>query len=114
MTPIVRARRPNRSCLVVFLVSVRRVAPHFSIPPENVEVTIGGSANLTCVAVGSPMPYVKWKLGSKEITAEEEIPIGKNVLLLTNIRQSSVYTCVASSDLGTIVANAAVNVKGEP
>ncbi|CAE1147228.1 PTPRD [Acanthosepion pharaonis] len=37
-------------------VKVRRVPPHFSMAPENVDVQPGADVNLTCVAVGSPMP----------------------------------------------------------
>ncbi|KAJ8336148.1 hypothetical protein SKAU_G00394910 [Synaphobranchus kaupii] len=46
-------------------VRVRRVPPRFSIPPTDSEIMPGGSVNITCVAVGSPMPYVKWMLGRK-------------------------------------------------
>ena len=92
--------------------TVRRVPPHFSIPPENVEVMPGGSVNITCVAIGSPMPFVKWRLGALELTPEDNIPIGKNVLMLDNIRESATYTCVAASDLGNIESDAEVRVKG--
>lgn len=73
----------------------------------------GGSVNLTCVAVGSPMPYVKWTMGTVELTKEEEMPMGRNVLEVTNIRESANYTCVAISSLGMIEATAQVTVKGE-
>lgn len=94
------------------VLAVRRVPPHFSIPPESVEVMPGGDVNITCVAVGSPMPYVKWRLGALELTAEDNIPIGKNVLMLTDVTESANYTCVAASDLGNIEAVAQVKVKG--
>lgn len=46
-------------------VKVRRVPPQFSVPPEPLnEVMLGANLTLTCVAVGSPMPFVKWKLGT--------------------------------------------------
>lgn len=73
----------------------------------------GGSTNLTCVAVGAPMPYVKWMTEDTELTKEDEIPIGRNVLELTNIRKSANYTCVAMSSLGMIEATAQVTVKGK-
>ncbi|XP_021175669.2 receptor-type tyrosine-protein phosphatase F isoform X11 [Fundulus heteroclitus] len=95
-------------------VRVRRVPPRFSIPPTNQEVMPGGSVNLTCVAVGSPMPYVKWTLGQEELTKEEEMPMGRNVLEVTNIRESANYTCVAISSLGMIEATAQVTVKALP
>ncbi|KAF7662358.1 hypothetical protein LDENG_00238340 [Lucifuga dentata] len=95
-------------------VRVRRVAPRFSIPPTNQEVMPGGSVNLTCVAVGSPMPYVKWMMGLVEMTKEEEMPMGRNVLEVNNIRESANYTCVAMSLLGMIEATAQVTVKALP
>ncbi|XP_051809692.1 receptor-type tyrosine-protein phosphatase F isoform X13 [Acanthochromis polyacanthus] len=95
-------------------VRVRRVPPRFSIPPTNQEVMPGGSVNLTCVAVGSPMPYVKWTMGQTELTKEEEMPMGRNVLEVTNIRESANYTCVAISSLGMIEATAQVTVKALP
>uniref|UniRef100_A0A672MBG1 Receptor-type tyrosine-protein phosphatase F n=1 Tax=Sinocyclocheilus grahami TaxID=75366 RepID=A0A672MBG1_SINGR len=95
-------------------VRVRRVPPRFSIPPTNHEVMPGGSVNLTCVAVGAPMPYVKWMKGEQELTKEEEMPIGRSVLELTNIRQSANYTCVAISSLGMIDTTAQITVKALP
>ncbi|XP_053507253.1 receptor-type tyrosine-protein phosphatase F isoform X2 [Ictalurus furcatus] len=95
-------------------VRVRRVPPRFSIPPSDQEVMPGGSTNLTCVAVGAPMPYVKWMTGEVELTKEDEMPIGRNVLELTNIRKSANYTCVAMSSLGMIEATAQVTVKALP
>ncbi len=96
-----------------FFLVVRRVPPRFSIPPTNHEVMPGGSVNLTCVAVGAPMPYVKWMAGEVELTKDDEMPVGRNVLELTNIRQSTNYTCVAISSLGMIEATAQVSVKGK-
>uniref|UniRef100_A0A8B9F0B2 Receptor-type tyrosine-protein phosphatase F n=1 Tax=Amazona collaria TaxID=241587 RepID=A0A8B9F0B2_9PSIT len=95
-------------------VRVRRVAPRFSIPPSNHEVMPGGSVNLTCVAVGAPMPYVKWMAGVEELTKEDEMPVGRNVLELNNIVQSANYTCVAISSLGMIEATAQISVKALP
>ncbi|XP_059396131.1 receptor-type tyrosine-protein phosphatase delta-like isoform X32 [Carassius carassius] len=95
-------------------VRVRRVPPRFSIPPTDSEIMPGGSVNITCVAVGSPMPYVKWMLGSEDLTPEDDMPIGRNVLELTDVRQSANYTCVAMSTLGVIEAVAQITVKALP
>uniref|UniRef100_A0A671NSL5 Receptor-type tyrosine-protein phosphatase S n=1 Tax=Sinocyclocheilus anshuiensis TaxID=1608454 RepID=A0A671NSL5_9TELE len=95
-------------------VRVRRVPPRFSIPPTDNEIMPGGSVNITCVAVGSPMPYVKWMLGSEDLTPEDDMPIGRNVLELTDVRQSANYTCVAMSTLGVIEAVAQITVKALP
>ncbi|KFM62076.1 Tyrosine-protein phosphatase Lar, partial [Stegodyphus mimosarum] len=72
----------------------------------------GSNLNITCVAVGSPMPYVKWKKSLIDLTPEHDIPIGRNVLQLTDIRDSANYTCVAASKLGSIEAVAQVVVQG--
>ncbi|XP_054906987.1 receptor-type tyrosine-protein phosphatase S isoform X13 [Poeciliopsis prolifica] len=95
-------------------VRVRRVPPRFSIPPTDNEIMPGGSVNITCVAVGSPMPYVKWMLGTEDLTPEDDMPIGRNVLELTDVRQSANYTCVAMSTLGVIEAMAQITVKALP
>ncbi|XP_061093978.1 receptor-type tyrosine-protein phosphatase S-like isoform X4 [Conger conger] len=95
-------------------VRVRRVPPRFSIMPTNHEIMPGGSVNITCVAVGSPMPYVKWMLNSEDLTPEDEMPVGRNVLELTGVHESANYTCVAMSSLGIIEAVAQIIVKSLP
>ncbi|XP_031666787.1 receptor-type tyrosine-protein phosphatase S-like isoform X2 [Oncorhynchus kisutch] len=93
---------------------LRRVPPRFSILPSNHEIMPNGSINITCVAVGSPMPYVKWMLGIEDLTPVDEMPVGRNVLELNGIRESANYTCVAMSSLGVIKATAQVSVKTLP
>ncbi|MBN3296456.1 PTPRS phosphatase, partial [Amia calva] len=93
---------------------VRRVPPRFSILPTSHEIMPGGSVNITCVAVGSPMPYVKWMLGAEDLTPEDEMPVGRNVLELNSVRESANYTCVAMSSLGIIEAVAQITVKSLP
>ncbi|XP_058494223.1 receptor-type tyrosine-protein phosphatase S isoform X7 [Solea solea] len=93
---------------------VRRVPPRFSIPPTSQEIMPGGSVNITCVAVGSPMPYVKWMLNSEDLTPEDEMPVGRNVLELSSVRESANYTCVAMSSLGIIESVAQITVKSLP
>ncbi|XP_033336425.1 tyrosine-protein phosphatase Lar isoform X4 [Megalopta genalis] len=97
-------------------VKVRRVPPKFSIPPPPIsEVMLGASLNLNCVAVGSPMPFVKWKKDpATDLTPDDNLPVGKNVLELTDIQESANYTCTASSDLGLISATAMVKVQSLP
>lgn len=67
--------------------------------------------NITCVAVGSPMPYVKWMQGAEDLTPEDDMPVGRNVLELTDVKDSANYTCVAMSSLGVIEAVAQITVK---
>ena len=102
-----------RTSLTISLFPVRRVPPHFTIPPEpSYDVMVGSSLNVTCVAVGSPMPHVKWQKGAQDITGD--IPLmGKNVLELHNIQDSANYTCVAASKLGIIETTTLVKVQGK-
>ncbi|XP_035276866.1 receptor-type tyrosine-protein phosphatase S-like isoform X18 [Anguilla anguilla] len=93
---------------------VRRVPPRFSIMPTSHEIMPGGSVNITCVAVGSPMPYVKWMLNAEDLTPEDEMPVGRNVLELSGVHESANYTCVAISSLGIIEAVAQIIVKSLP
>ncbi|XP_055940735.1 tyrosine-protein phosphatase Lar-like isoform X5 [Argiope bruennichi] len=103
------------SVMATLFVRVRRVPPYFSIRPENLyEVMPGSSLNITCVAVGSPMPFVKWRKGLMDITPDHTIPIGRNVLVLTDINESANYTCIAASKLGTLETTAQVVVQALP
>ncbi|XP_019630216.1 PREDICTED: hemicentin-1-like [Branchiostoma belcheri] len=91
-------------------VRVRKVPPYFTITPENVEVNQGDNVNLTCVAIGSPMPFVQW-LKDYENVEEQTSQNGRNILQLENLVESANYTCAASSELGLIEYNAEVTVK---
>ncbi|CAL1538075.1 unnamed protein product [Lymnaea stagnalis] len=91
-------------------IKVRRIAPKFSRAPDDIQVQPGSDVNLTCLAVGSPMPFVKWRQGAQDLTGDDNIPIGKNVLMLNDVRMSKNYTCEASSDLGNIEHNVQVIV----
>jgi len=75
---------------------------------------LGADLNLTCVAVGSPMPFVKWRKGlATDMTPNDKLPIGRNVLELNNIQESANYTCVAASALGIIESMTQVKVQCE-
>jgi len=96
----------------VFL--VRKYSPTFTIRPAPVNhVMAGGDLNITCVAVGSPMPYVRWSRYGEGLGDPSTAPIGRNVLALTNIQESANYTCRAASELGTIELTTEVRVEGE-
>uniref|UniRef100_A0A0K0FW49 protein-tyrosine-phosphatase n=1 Tax=Strongyloides venezuelensis TaxID=75913 RepID=A0A0K0FW49_STRVS len=97
--------------------NVRRVPPYFSYKLEKVyKVLKGGNVNLTCVAVGYPMPRVFWKRQSDEVLLNDPqtAPIGKNVLRLTVVEETANFTCIAVSKLGNIEASTTVVVKPLP
>ncbi|XP_037288129.2 tyrosine-protein phosphatase Lar isoform X1 [Rhipicephalus microplus] len=91
------------STTATLFVRVRRVPPYFASPPERTyEVYPGAALNLTCVAVGAPMPFVQWLRGRVDLAAYGEPTLGRNDLMLEDIRESANYSCVASSPLGSI------------
>ncbi|VDN02782.1 unnamed protein product [Thelazia callipaeda] len=94
-------------------VKVRRVPPYFSYKPDRLYKTApGGALNLTCVAVGYPMPRVFWKKSDDTYLSDPQTaPIGRNVLTLTKIDKTENYTCIAVSKLGNIEAMTTVEVK---
>lgn len=92
---------------------MRRVPPYFSLPFQPIyEVKPGSSLNITCMAGGSPMPYVKWRKGLEDLEPEHSLPIGRNILVLEDIQESANYTCVASSKLGQVENTTFVRVEG--
>lgn len=93
---------------------VRRVPPHFkTTPQERWEIQPNSSVSIPCIAVGSPMPLVKWRKGYQDLFPHEEALPGKNTLNLTNVLESANYTCVAQSELGNIEADVQVIVTGK-
>nr|XP_027202384.1 tyrosine-protein phosphatase Lar-like isoform X2 [Dermatophagoides pteronyssinus] len=95
-------------------VRIRVVPPYFTIPPENIyEIMPHKDLNLTCVASGSPLPEVRWRKGNIEMN-KDVIPRGRNVLTLTNVKESDNYTCIATSEHGSIEKTAQVIVRSLP
>ena len=66
--------------------------------------------NITCAAVGSPMPRVMWRReGDDDLDPDkQDTPFGENVLVLNNVQENTNYTCIATSVLGKIEANVQV------
>ena len=60
------------------------------------------------------MPYVKWKKDEVDVLPDVTPPIGKNVLQLTDIRDTATYTCVAASRWGVIESKTNVRVQTLP
>ena len=52
-------------------------------------------------------------LGAQDITPDDNLPVGRNVLRLADIQASKNFTCVAASDLGNIEFVTQVKVKGQ-
>ncbi|KAI6242206.1 hypothetical protein M3Y99_00261700 [Aphelenchoides fujianensis] len=96
-------------------IAERQNPPYFSFKLPHVhKVPTGGAVNLTCVAVGFPMPRVFWKRESDGVVLNDPqtAPIGKNVLTVTDVRKTETYKCVAVSKLGSIGASTMVEPEG--
>ncbi|XP_066269746.1 uncharacterized protein [Branchiostoma lanceolatum] len=91
-------------------IRVRRVPPRFNIIPEDVEVNLGDNINLTCAAIGPPVPFVQWLKDNKDLSDKTALS-GRNILRLENVVESANYTCFASSPLGVIEHTVLVTVK---
>jgi len=90
------------------------VPPHFkNYPPEVVKVDPNASVSIDCVAIGSPMPYVKWQKGYQNVYPDMDPVLGKLTMNLSGVLESANYTCVAQSELGNIEADVQVIVRGE-
>ena len=95
-----------------FSVQVRRVPPYITEVSPDVTLDKGESVNLSCRAVGSPMPYVRWMNEDSSVTQSETVSsVGNTSLLLTNVQESEEYICEAESDLGKVQKTVKITVK---
>lgn len=100
----------------IFLLTV---FPTFIRTPSDINVRAGAVAKLACAAVGEPRPEIVWqKLGADDFPAARERRMGvspPDLYLIENIKSQDqgVYSCMATNDAGTIVANATLNVLGK-
>ncbi len=95
---------------------MRQIPPAFTRRPKGLyRVGRGQALNITCVAVGYPMPRVYWKSGANRIRPPSLMaadPIGKNVLKLPSVQSSLELSCEAASALGHISTKVEVGVQG--
>ena len=52
----------------------------------------GGNVELKCVAVGSPMPYIQWRQGAIDLRPDDDLPVGRDVLILNDVKVSWGWT----------------------
>lgn len=96
------------------------VFPSFSKTPDDVTVRAGTTARLECAAQGYPAPQIAWqKDGGDDFPAARErrmhIMPNDDVFFIVSVKSSDqgVYSCTATNEAGTKVANASVNVLGK-
>ena len=108
---------PSCTCVCVYVWPP--VFPTFTKTPADVTVKAGTKARLECAATGQPAPEIAWqKDGGDDFPAARErrmhVKPQDNLFFITRVKieDQGVYSCTASNEAGTSVANATVNVLG--
>ncbi|KAG8449995.1 hypothetical protein GDO86_016615 [Hymenochirus boettgeri] len=85
-------------------------------PPMYVEVCVGDTLTLTCVANGNPLPVVTWKRDDVTVERGDKIEVNNGSLRIVGVERSNagVYTCHAFSQEGEITHTSRVLVQGPP
>ncbi|XP_069584868.1 protein turtle homolog A [Ranitomeya imitator] len=85
-------------------------------PPTYVEVRIGDSLTLTCVANGNPQPVISWKQNNVKIPNGDKIQVNNGSLRIVGVQRShaGAYTCYAVSEEGEVTHTSRVLVQGPP
>ncbi|KAK3762374.1 hypothetical protein RRG08_031956 [Elysia crispata] len=100
------------------------VAPMVQQPLTSLTVQAGDTATLTCRVCGRPRPQVQWRYRDSQVIVQGHSPRvlmmyneeGLATLQLLNVSSvdSGEYSCVASSDIGTVVTRAMLTVLDRP
>ncbi|XP_064606178.1 LOW QUALITY PROTEIN: leucine-rich repeats and immunoglobulin-like domains protein 2 [Liolophura sinensis] len=97
------------------------VYPWFTKTPIDVTVKAGSTAKLECAAKGQPPPQIAFqKDGGDDFPAARErrmhVMPTDEVFFIVSVKSSDegVYSCTATNDAGTIIANASLTVLETP
>ncbi|KAE8588586.1 hypothetical protein XENTR_v10022623 [Xenopus tropicalis] len=85
-------------------------------PPTYVEVRVGDTLTLTCVAYGNPQPVVTWKRDGVTLESGDKVQASNGSLSIVGVERGNagVYTCHAFSDEGEVTHTSRVLVQGPP
>ncbi|XP_075463921.1 protein turtle homolog A isoform X2 [Ascaphus truei] len=85
-------------------------------PPMYVEVRVGETLTLTCLAYGNPQPIVVWKRDDVTIVGGDKVQVNNGSLRIVAVERyrAGVYTCHASSAEGEVTHTCRVLVHGPP
>ena len=91
------------------------VAPDITIAEPSVTVIEGGTAALTCLATGDPVPVQTWSRNGNELTSGGRYQISSDGRVLTvqgvvEAQDEGVFTCHASNLAGNDSADITLNV----
>ncbi|XP_074645366.1 uncharacterized protein LOC141901792 isoform X2 [Tubulanus polymorphus] len=100
---------------------VVHVFPAFIKTPVDIIVQSSSTARLECAASGQPAPQIAWqKDGGDDFPAARErrmhVMPTDDVFFIVNVQpaDAGVYSCTATNDAGTVIANATLRVLQTP
>ncbi|XP_077989453.1 scavenger receptor cysteine-rich domain-containing protein DMBT1-like [Glandiceps talaboti] len=92
--------------------------PVFIQKPETIEVFDGDTAELNCLASGSPKPIVIWKKDGQDLPKGDNrftgLPSGRLVVRSISITDMGNYSCIAINSVEIISTQAQILVIGPP
>jgi len=101
---------------LVFFLIFELASPVVHVYPTKQTVLEGGTALMTCVAKGLPLPAISWAFVNGELPPDATIRniSDKSILKLskTSQRMEGLYTCRANNDAGDAFANSTLHVLG--
>lgn len=90
-------------------------APVFTVRPDDIEVQIGSTVRLECVAAGTPNPEITWLKNELPLQRGGRISItdGNTTLELRDAKEydNGWYICEARNELGVTQVSASLTVK---
>ncbi|CAG9862575.1 unnamed protein product [Phyllotreta striolata] len=95
-----------------------KIAPVFTVQPENANVQIGGNAKLECVASGTPPPEITWFKNDLEVLPNDadgriQLSEDRTMLDITKVQESDAgtYVCEAWNEVGMREVSATVDIQ---
>lgn len=92
-------------------------SPRFILLPYDMKVNTKDSITLHCLASGNPTPQINWYFNNRQLqlsTNQARIHSNGSLIIKNPTRRyDGVYTCEASNSLGSIQANARIQITGK-
>ncbi|KAF5905338.1 protein turtle A-like isoform X2, partial [Clarias magur] len=85
-------------------------------PPSFVEVLLGESLSVSCVALGNPKPTVTWRKEGNTVEEDNKIQVISETLSLVKVTRETtgMYRCHVSNSEGNLTHITHLQVKGPP
>ena len=93
--------------------------PDFVEVPQDLKVTEGDEAVLSCKVTGQPTPDVTWYVEDKQVLPSDRVSVETNrdrhklVIHKAELDDEGMYKCVAKSDAGKAICEVELLVEGK-